>query len=219
MNTRFLKLIGPALALPLALAFPALSQASFMDCVGDGYDISGYVDPSSDCAILEPLDGHENDSEALVNAEEFFTFDDWLLDGKYDSENNIFVDNSVLFTFTGDGQLGTFTYVGGGFDHDDIMFIFKDGGSTNLVGYLIDMTALLADPYNGTGTYRSPFVIPPFSFTGDPPRDISHISVYYREGGDITLIPEPALLILFGTGLLAMGWTIRRRNRAERLDG
>lgn len=216
MLTRSLVSAMAGAALICGMGFSDPASASFSSCTGTGYDISDNVDPSSGCTILNPLDGAVNDdvsppaSSYTVNVEQFFGFDDWSFDGKWDSVTGGFVDSSGLFNFTGDGQSGTFTAVGDLTDLE-IMFVFKDGGDTNLVGYLIDVTALLARA-DDTGTYSSPFEEPPFTFPGTGSRDISHISVYYREGGGPPPqeLPEPTALALFGIGLAGL-WAIRRR--------
>ncbi len=226
ISLRSFKTLGPVLALPLAMALPALSQASFVSCTGTDYDITANVSPSSDCTILAPEGGNANDfvggndpSKWTVNEEAFFGFDNWSFDGKYDSEKDddgdtVFVDGSTLFTFTGDGQDGTFSYRGSKDAIDNFMFVLKDGAKTNLTAYLIDMEALLnLQDDNGNGTYSSPFDDPPFPIgSADGPKDISHISVYSRttDGLPPVVTSEPGTLALIGLGLLALAM-IRRR--------
>ena len=81
----------------------------------------------------------------------------------------------------------------------------KDGNGqpATYVGYLIEHDATF-------GTYLSPFINPK---SGNP-KDISHISVYYREGGsEITPTPEPGTWLLLDTGLLGMvGYGWRRKS-------
>lgn len=205
-----------ALALAMGLALSGNANAAFLSCAGDGYNIGDNVSTATDCTILAPLDGAVNDSVSppvssyTVNVEEFFGFDDWLFDGKWDSTDAGFVDTSDLFAFTagpdGAGVGGSFEYVGGIDDILNIMFVFKDGGDTNLVGYLVP---------GADGTYTSPFEEPPFSFNGDSPKDTSHISVYYRIGEEPDNpgeIPEPGMLFLMGAGLLGLGLARRRKS-------
>jgi hypothetical protein len=110
---------------------------------------------------------------------------------------------------SGSGQSGTYditTAVGLITDPiANVMFVFKDGGSTTLVGYLIDLVDGL------TGTWSTPFLNPPFGAPGDGSRDTSHISVYFQEGTSV--VPLPAALPLFGgaLGILGLlGWRKRR---------
>ena len=219
----------------LALAFAGNAAASTIntgpsDCTNFDPDISEKVSPITACQILQPLDGQENDSVGgdpsgwIVNVEEFFGFEDWSFDGKFDDiGKNDQVDGSQYFTFSGDEQSGSFTWAGDSVAQDyDFMFVFKDGGSTNLVAYRIDMENLLArTATNGlaaqTGTYDTPFLFPPFvQQDGDvTQKDISHISVYYRENGfeNGQIIPEPATLGLLGIGLFGLGMASYRRRR------
>lgn len=226
MNKRTLTSIGASLILPLALALPSMSQAAFVSCTGNDpvYDLSGRVTPSTDCAILAPLNGNDNDHVSgtdpslwTVNAESFFGFSDWLFDGKWQEADGIMNnDGATLASFDGGPLSGGWSLADPDFwaNHEHLMFVFKDGGNTNLTAYLIETGAT-------GGTYLSPFSSPPFPLTGaGNDRDISHISIYYRGEGDVppSQIPEPGLMMLFGTGILAMGWAVRRRNRMDSTD-
>jgi len=204
--------IGSALILFLGVMFSGYANAAFISCTSSDpvYDISGKVNPNEGCTILAPLDGHQNDNLTLINNEAFFGFNDWMSDGKWESPESTgdFTNSSELFDFTGAGQSGTFSKVGDWL-YEDIMFIFKDGSGTNLVGYLIDMEALLEVPYDNEGDYATPFV--PDVFGSANPKDTSHISVYYRgEGSEETPpVPEPGILALLGLG--AIGIRLKRK--------
>lgn len=198
-------------SLGVALGFSAAGTASaaFLSCGGDGYAIGGKVSSAMNCTLLGPLNGAQNDTQAptlFVNDNSFFGISDWLFDGKWTRSDLGFVDSSGLFDFTGSGASGAFSYEGPLAGITDLMFVFKAGAGTNLVGYLV--TA-------GDGTYSTPFTKLPFPLTGQSTaKDVGHISVYYREAGTTPLqIPEPGMLLLMGAGL--MGLSLARRRKAR----
>lgn len=200
-------------ALILGCAFSGVAaSASFQSCTGTGYNIADNVTPTTNCTMLLPLNANDNDvpQPGFVNTAAFFGKSDWLFDEKFDN----LIDSSNLFDFSGTAQSGTFTKVGT-WSYSDVMFIFKDGAGTNLVGYLINTAVAIG------GIYNSPFEQSAFpNASGNNTKDISHISVYYRNtsngggGGTGGQVPEPGVVALMGIGLLGMGASRIRKAKA-----
>ena len=120
-------------------------------------------------------------------------------------------DKDILgFSFTSDGDNGTFTISGAlGLAWDQFAIGVKDGGSPKWAIFMLPVGTLLGD----------------WDITSDG-GSLSHFALYGRNtlqinencarppcDPDITEVPEPATLLLFGTGLVAAA---RSRKRAKR---
>lgn len=204
MHSTFAKMALATVCLA-GLAICGSANAAVLACSGTGYDISNRVQNSIGCTILGPLDGQVNDSvngaasTYTVNINNFFSFNTWKFDGKYQDG----ADSSSLFNFTGGGASGTYKFVGSNI-YSQLMLVFKDGQGTNLVGYLVNASSASKD-------YSTPFSDPPFDLPGNSTsHDISHISVYYQLGDPPVpptgKTPEPGTIAILGLGLLSLGF-------------
>jgi hypothetical protein len=211
MNTAFKKYaIGLAFTLGVLWSTSA-SAATFSSCSGAGYDVSGYVSGAVDCTVSDDFSNDAPPPTVVNTPTGFFDFTDWLFGGK--------IGVNAGYTGTGTtvdgegaigGQIGTYAITAlGAATWQDIMLVFKDGGGTTLVGYLLDNGVL-------AGTWQSPFVSALFpEANGNDTKDASHISVYYRECtancAPVEPIPIPGGILLLISALGGLGFLARAR--------
>lgn len=191
-------LIGSSM---LTAGIVALSTPAHAFVLGCPSGIADNVGGTSGCQYSNSAnqDSVSPNSPLTVNQESFFGFTNWKFGGKIG-------DNAAAgYTGNGSGQSGTWN-IASAFQNtwQDVMLVFKSGRNTTLVGYMVNDNVT-------SGTWNSPFEKSLFDVPNT--RDVSHISVYYREGsGSSAAVPEPttmAGLALAGTGFAAM-----RRRRA-----
>jgi hypothetical protein len=185
-----------------ALSFGA-ANATAINCADGTPDVTGNVSPTSACQYS---DSATNDSEAVVNSEMFFGFDDWIFDAKDEADNGFgAVDegaDTLGLIIDGDTESGTWELTGiSSLDGLDVMLVFKDG-QTALPGVVV---AYLLSGLSGD--FSSPF----FGDRGQL-KDISHISVYYR--GSVSEVPLPAAAWLMIAGIAGLSAASRRKKVA-----
>lgn len=147
--------------------------------------------------------GPTNDSEASVNAQEFFdpmgTEPDWVLLSKQDTrgpfEDPIDIDLVVDCDGGCASDTGTWSFNSDVWDtYADVMIVLK--GSNEFSGYLLESMV-------SAGTWNT---------GGDPL--LSHLTVYAR--GDAPMgggMPEPTTLSLIAFGLIGAGYSRKHRSK------
>ncbi len=169
-------------------AFAPSAEAATFTCSSS---LAGRVSGASACEYSDTAkQDFLNTNPMTVNAEEFFDFTDWSFGGK--------IGVNAGYAGKGEGKSGAWdisSVVQSAWD--DVMLIFKSGNGTTLTGYMLQDGVT-------SGTWNSPFA-----------KDVSHISVYYRdvpsENPPPARVPEPGLM----AGLLVAGAAViaqRHRN-------
>lgn len=158
-------------------------------------DVSGSVN----CGLGNTSQDSVNPNDPLtVNEEAYFGFTDWAFDGKI---------GAAGYTGTGDGSGKTGEWNLSNMIENtwtDVMLVFKSANTTKLTAFLLGDNVT-------SGDWSSPFAGPNNNL-----RDVSHISVYYRQGQDVqppATVPEPASLM--GLGLVASGMVMARRRKSS----
>jgi hypothetical protein len=150
-----------------------------------------YVDPATNSTNDQGANGFDINTELAPG---FFGFNDWIRNGNY-------FDN--LSSATGSFDLDTIVFdtIANWQAASDVLLVLKDGNNVStLVGYLYDQTQ--------DGNFS--VVANPWLELYGKSKNISHISVYYREGDPVVPTPAAVLPALFGMGMAAV-----RRKKGE----
>jgi len=170
----------------------ATSNAAQAFTLGTNSNILGDVSGAVQYGIgATDQDSVSNNKVLTVNAEQYFGFGDWNFGGK------LGVDSG--YGGSGSGKTGTYDFSSiFKSSWEDVMLVFKTGAKTSMIAYKLDENV-------SSGTWTSPFDIK------DGLRDVSHVSVYYREGSSAA-VPEPTTMA--GIALAGAGLAAYRRRRA-----
>ena len=176
-----------------ALAIGSTSQAGLI-C---GAAIANKVTANGGCQLGSTNNDWLNPLQ--VNIDQMFGFSDWLFAEKViDTDSSI----DVGFGYTGSLLNGTWMIDDIWSVYSEVMLVIKGAVGNNVVptyvGYLLNAGDV-------TGNYATPFA----NANNGNPKDISHMSIYVRGSGSMT-VPEPGVLILLGMGILAAGLVSRK---------
>ncbi len=156
---------------------------------------------STNCEVF---DG-DNDTQAIVAANDPFGITDWVLADKSDAtaqddlngeggDHAIILKDVINDVNSGSWSVDSFN------GYTDVFLTLKAGNA--FVAYLLD-TAFLS------GDWATSSVFP----SGDGGKDLSHMSLYYSPDS-LTAVPLPAALPLYAAGVAILGFLGYRRRKA-----
>lgn len=190
-----------------ALANTAGATAAF--CPGDvGHSpsIDNNVNVTDGCQVGSTHNDSMNSAaeQHQVNLDMMFGFDDWIFAEKaMEDDQAIDIGLSIVGdTISGRWSVGDIWNTMG---VSSLMLVLKGGSSSDPASYV----GWLVTPGTTAGDYLTPFI----NAASGNPKDISHISAYFRTGA-ITTVPEPGSIVLIIAGLFAMTRLLARRQPA-----
>jgi hypothetical protein len=198
MALAMVALITPSLnatALPLASCLPSFT-ADGTAKVHDGTPAK--LSAASACQFIDSPNPSNVANVHNVNQAAFFGFSDWAaVPGVSELDGTASVGTSGTWAIPA-------AYLD--FGNYDYLLVFKSGGATNLIGFLLDGFT--------DGGWSTPFTRANFGWTGNPEQhDVSHLSLFWRPHASV---PEPGTLALMGAGLIGLLWVRRRKQRADK---
>jgi hypothetical protein len=209
-NTRLLSATVGALGFLAVAQAPTPAHAALVTCPDPGFttepnakveNAAGNLSATLACQYITPPQQNNVASINNINAAGFFGDTHWLDNGQ-----------TQLQGAGQTGQSGTWSISAFNFALYDYAIFFKDGATTNLIGFLFN------DLFTN-GVWSSPFTSPPFA-TGGQTKDVSHFTIARTLISDcpgcvptpvIVDTPEPATLAILGMGLIGLGAAKRRR--------
>ncbi len=179
------------------------SMLSMMFCniasaVSCSYIKSGVFDNEADLIYSACLDANaQNDSQKAMNSGDFFGISTWTLLEKVDDGGS---DGSINLDVQSIGDVsGSFSFDSSIWDdYEEIVVVLKGGKTAD--GSKWSAYLLNQDVYEGSWIFG-------FGNKGQL-KDLSHLTIY---GSRAAVIPAPAALLLFGSGLLALFAVSRRK--------
>lgn len=197
MKARYILLV----AVFATFHYSSSAQAVPCDRLGTG------VTPSTECR--DAIDSNDNDSASYLNSNFYFGKDDWVQLDKVDNKDETPGTNNANYWsgvfFGTEGYFNLYTNIWNDYDH--VTVVLKDGGAYSVDGtFSVHWAAYLLEKDELGYTWI-------YGYTDKKTlKNISHLALY--AGGDPeNEVPEPAAMLLFGTGLAGVVGVARKRKK------